>query len=376
MPPRDVASLVILRAITKAAWLVAGVLLVGTAIMVFDVYASGGQAAASVGPVALLIAQLAALALLYLRPRPRTGVIFLIVSLICIAGFQFLLLTTTPPTADIDPFLANRPIVALCAIGAVTGRPIAGILWSTTALVTGETVSALVHLSLGRPLQLGVGPLLAWLLIVTLLLWLYRNARNQSIPEPDPGAGARAAAVIRDTVLGDLAAIVHGRVVLTEGDRQYLRDNLRRLGSTMVEDRADDRSLPVDVELLSVVRDLQWRGLSVEVSGSGSALSQLDRPARSAALAAIRAALDNVLTHAGTTSADVFIDDTAVEVMVMVVDQGAGFEADDASTRGVKASIVERIQSCGGRVTVWSQLGVGTSVVVSLPKEGGIPRAS
>src|SRR5690606_38701727 len=238
VPPRDVASLVILRAITRAGWLVPGVLLLVTAVLTLDAYASRGMAPEALAPIGVLAAQLAALALLYLRPRPRTAVIFLTVSVLCVAGYQYLLFTTAPFVDEINPFLLNRPIVAMCAIGAVTARPIGGIQWTGGAFIAGELTSVLVQLALGRSVTLGVGPLLAAVLVVTLMLWVRGTAHNQSQGLPDERqideetirlehereAEERAAAVIHDTVLSDLAAIVHGRVVLTENDRKYLRD--------------------------------------------------------------------------------------------------------------------------------------------------------
>ena len=367
--------------------MVAAVLLLGTAVMVANVYAAVGLGAAALAPIGFLGAQLAALLLLFLRPRPRTGVIYLVVSVVCIAGFQLLIFTTMPTVDQIHPFLANRPIVALCAIGAVTGRPIGGIQWSTAALLSGELTSALLQLSLGRSVELGIGPLLAYLLVVTLMLWMRRSSSNQATGmrnelvvdeqarqlERGREAESRAAAVIHDTVLSDLAAIVHGRVVLTEDDQRYLRENMRRLNSAMEDSAVPPSSAAVDLELLSVVSDLQWRGLSVEISGSGSALSALDPATRTAALGAVRAALENVLAHAATSSADVFIDDNPDEVMVMVVDQGTGFDPDAVGEDrlGVRLSIVKRIEELGGRASLWSQVGVGTSVLLTLPKRVG-----
>ena len=387
VPPRDIASLVILRAITRAGWATAAVLLLFTGVMVVDVMASHGVASASIAPLGFLTAQFAALVLLSLRPQARTGVIFLIVSVACIAGYQLALFSADPTIDDASRFVVNRPIVALCAIGAVTGGPIGGIRWSTAGLLAGELTSYVVQVSLGRNVELGLGPLVAYLLIVLLMLWVRRSSFNQRERMPDPtsvdaetrrleeerDAEARAAAVVHDTVLSDLAAIVHGRVVLSEYDRQHLRNNVGRLRAAMAGELEVTDSGSVDLDLIRVISDLQWRGLSVELSGSGSALGQLSRPARTAALNAIRAALENVLVHAGTTSVDLFIDETPDDVMVMIVDQGAGFdpEAVGSDRLGLRLSIVKRIEDCGGRATVWSRPGVGTSVVLSLPKANG-----
>lgn len=358
-----------------------------TAAMVVDVLAAGGRAQAAVAPLAYLAAQLAALVLLYLRPRPRTALIYLAAGTVCTVGFQWALFTADPGIADDSQFLVNRTIVAMIAVGAVTGRPIAGIQWSTAALLAGEFASAALQAGLGRQIELGAGPLIAYLLVVILMLWMMRSSRSQQAHVPDSrsvdaetrrleeerDAEARAAAVIHDTVLGDLAAIVHGRVVLTEHDQEHLRQNVARLQAAMSGDIDATATAAVDVELLQVISDLQWRGLSVEASGNGAALSLLGRPARTAALNAIRAALENVLVHAGAASADLFIDDNDDEVMIMVVDQGKGYDPDAVGSDrlGLRLSIVKRIEDCGGRATVWSRPGEGTSIVLSLPKAGG-----
>jgi signal transduction histidine kinase len=384
VPPRDVASLVILRAITKAGWAAAGVLLLATAVLVADFYAQRGLGISALAPIGFLSTQLAALVLLFLRPRPRTALIYVLTGVVSIAGYQLALLTADPALGETYQFLLNRPIVALCVIGAVTARPIGGIQWTMGALLAGELTSVMVQLALGLKVELGIGPLLAAALVVILLVWLWRSSTNQAARMPDGrsideetkrldeerDAEARAAAIVHDTVLSDLAAIVHGRVVLTSHDRKHLRDNIRRLTSAMAGTEEPVTSGRVDLDLLAVVSDLQWRGLSVEISGSGSALSQLDTPTRTAALSAISAALENVLVHAGTTSADVFIDDNADEVMVMIADQGAGFEMNAVGDDrlGLRLSIVKRVEDSGGRATLWSRPGVGTSVLLSLPK--------
>ena len=352
--------------------------------MVADVMSRHGDAEAAIAPLGFLAAQLAALTLLYLRPRPRTAVLFIIVSVACVVGYEAALYSYGPTMSGASQYLANRPIVALCAIGAVTGTPVSGIQWSTAGLLAGEVASTALQLVMGRTVELGIGPFLAWLLIVVLMLWIRRSARAQSsVPDPrnvdeetlrleaERDAEARAASVVHDTVLSDLAAIVHGRVVLTEHDRQHLRQNVARLSAAMSGTVDATECWSVDEELLGVVSDLQWRGLTVEVSGRGSAIAELSLPARTAALDAIRAALENVLAHAGTESADLFIDDNADQVMIMLVDKGRGYDAHavGGDRLGLRLSIVKRVEDCGGRATVWTQPGVGTSVLLLFPKE-------
>lgn len=374
--------MVILRAVTRAGWATAGVLLIGTMIMVTDASAAYGQAASAVAPVSLLMAQLLALILMYLRPSRLTGALFIGLSVVVVVGYQLLLFTGQPELAENTQYLLNRPIVAMIAIGAVTPTPIWGIRWSTAALLAGEVSSILLQMSLGRDVQLGVGPLVSYAAICTLMLWLRRAALNQQFHvsdlrtigdetfrlEQERQAQMRAAAVIHDTVLSDLSAIVHGRVGLPESEREHLRTHMRRLKSAMADPPLVAIDSKVDEELLHLVRDMQWKGLSVELSGHGT-LGFLSDSMRGTALDAIRESLQNVLTHASVTTVDLFIEESPDEVMIMVSDQGTGFDSATTITTRPMPFTSSRIESEGGQFSMWSQIDIGTSVVFSLPKE-------
>src|SRR5690606_9350115 len=104
---------VIVRAITRASWASAGVLLVATALMVFDVYAAAGQPHYALAANGFLLAQLIALLLMYLRPRLRAGIVFIVVSVISIAGYQYVLLTAGTGLGDSLQFLLNRPVLVI-----------------------------------------------------------------------------------------------------------------------------------------------------------------------------------------------------------------------------------------------------------------------
>jgi len=84
---------------------------------------------------------------------------------------------------------------------------------------------------------------------------------------------------------------------------------------------------------------------------------------------AVREALANVASHAGTGEAWVEVSLTAAAsrpdgVLVTVRDQGAGFDPSrvDPTRLGLRRSIVERIADWGGRASVRSAPGGGTEV--------------
>lgn len=81
-------------------------------------------------------------------------------------------------------------------------------------------------------------------------------------------------------------------------------------------------------------------------------------------------ALRNVALHSGAASATVSLGSTdTTGVSVQVRDDGCGFgpEAPPPARRGIRDSIVSRMGAVGGRVTVRSAPGLGTTVSLELP---------
>ena len=102
-------------------------------------------------------------------------------------------------------------------------------------------------------------------------------------------------------------------------------------------------------------------GVTVEVVASG------DRPldARGEALvAATREAITNAARHGGGGPVDVYVEARADATRVFVRDRGPGFEPDavPADRRGVRESIVGRMERNGGGARIGSAPGGGTEV--------------
>lgn len=91
-----------------------------------------------------------------------------------------------------------------------------------------------------------------------------------------------------------------------------------------------------------------------------------------AVVAASREALTNAARHSGAARIDLFaeMDDQTLEVFVR--DRGVGFDPAQvaADRRGVRGSIVERVQRHGGTATVTSEPGSGTEVRLTAPLQG------
>jgi signal transduction histidine kinase len=111
-------------------------------------------------------------------------------------------------------------------------------------------------------------------------------------------------------------------------------------------------------------------GLHVPGEGEVAALRELDPAVRHALGGAVDQCLTNILRHAGTDAAEVTVLAESEGVSVMVTDAGAGFEvADVAPDRiGLAASVRARIEQAGGSVRVFARPGVGTTVLLTVPR--------
>jgi signal transduction histidine kinase len=95
-------------------------------------------------------------------------------------------------------------------------------------------------------------------------------------------------------------------------------------------------------------------------------------PRLEALVPAAREALTNAAKFAGSDRVDLFAEVGAERVEVFVRDRGAGFEPDaiPADRRGVRDSIVGRVERRGGHASVRSAPGEGTEVELSMEGAG------
>ncbi len=81
---------------------------------------------------------------------------------------------------------------------------------------------------------------------------------------------------------------------------------------------------------------------------------------------AVREALANVASHAGTGEAWAEVCPAAGGIRVTVRDAGAGFDPEhiDPARLGLRRSIIERMADWGGRALITSSPGAGTEVTL------------
>jgi len=111
-------------------------------------------------------------------------------------------------------------------------------------------------------------------------------------------------------------------------------------------------------------------GLAVRVSGELAQLAQLAAPRLDALDSAVAQCLVNIVRHAGVRSAEVMIGGGTDELTVAVIDTGVGFDESrvPADRIGLRTSIRARVEHEGGTVRLWSKPGVGTTIVLTMPR--------
>jgi signal transduction histidine kinase len=146
-------------------------------------------------------------------------------------------------------------------------------------------------------------------------------------------------------------------------------DELRRLISDLRPPHLDDLGLAAAIRWYA--KEVQTRtGLEVQVEISGD---QADVPAavRLAVFRIAQEALTNVVKHSQARLAKVQLCYRDSEVVLLVRDEGCGFEADAQKLAPRPAwgllGMQERATLLGGRLSVQSKPGQGTQVEAILP---------
>jgi signal transduction histidine kinase len=338
-------------------------------------------------PIFLGIVAMAAAGTLVALPVGDRLRVMLLAAVIALAGI-------TVYTADLFPRLRlgdssdviflSLPKIALILFGVVVGRTRSGPVGVIVATLVAEVPVAIISVRDGHGYSVDVpaiGCALVMLLILTLLdvsrargrssePVLSRASRDELVAEEVTRAELASSAMVHDTVLNELAVI--GTLApgpLSETVRNQIRRSLALLGSDAARSpRLQQGVLGGDVA--AAVEEAREQGLEVSVAGEVAAVDALD-PRVSVALGlAVLQCLSNVAAHAGTSSAELTVIATDLEVCVMVIDSGVGFVESEAHTDrlGLRHSVRARIADVGGSVQVWTSPGAGTAVSMLVPR--------
>lgn len=387
--PREVASGVLTRAVARGALGVALAVTVLAIPMVVDVLSSRGLDDGIAVPVWCLVGILVLLAVMGRWPSDATRLIFLAGGGILSFLYGVSLIETDPSLNGDGSFILNRPLFALVLVGGIIRRPLVGFLWALFGFWVATAVGLATAAWTGVEFLPGWGPVMALGIhsAAYLALALIHESQERHVPdlvklEEDTRRMAlesqfeqRAAAIVHDTVLSDLSVVMNSAGTLDPRARDRLRADVATLADpSWLRESAP----PVAIEahdarlrnaMVSLVSEYQWRGLTVDVAESTEVAVRLPVDAEALVVAAVAACLENVLRHAGTSNAELILSSSDEAVTAMVVDNGVGFdpEAVAPDRLGIRSSVIQRIESLGGSVRIFSQPGHGTSVFMRVP---------
>jgi signal transduction histidine kinase len=248
-------------------------------------------------------------------------------------------------------------------------------------LVLGTLLVAFASASLLHTLRVlhSLGNALGAVAIVATMLgllfgpWVVRLGRSLA---------SERAARIREQERAEVAAHLHDSVLQTlaliqkrAGDPREVaglaRRQERELRRWLFERPGVDARDSVRVMLERAVAEVEeLHGVPVEAVVVGDAPPD----ARLEALVqAAREAMTNAAKFAGAERVDLFAEIDAAHVEVFVRDRGVGFDPESipADRRGVRDSILGRMERHGGRASIRSEPGAGTEVELSVERGRG-----
>ena len=193
--------------------------------------------------------------------------------------------------------------------------------------------------------------------------------------------------------LGQVLAIIKIKLTsLEESERRgALKGPLQEIETLVDQANRSVRSLmmqlsPPALQTLGLVPALEWLGeemeriygLAVRIDKDGD-VPALEEPARTTIFRAIRELLINVAKHAQTNVAQINCHQPADgQLSISVTDQGLGFDALRALSSPAKdsgfglISVRERIEFIGGKMTIDTMPGYGTTITIVFPAEPNV----
>ncbi len=339
-----------------------------------------------------VLALVPVLVVLYLLDRTPTT--FFSVSYLIIGGASVYWYSLTfASQIDLDTFADSitvaLPKIALMLVGgAGIGAP-AALRWATSGFLVAELASFAAIVQTSQQFALDEISIAAYLITAVVLVgsWigqsgarrmqplLYRAAKEELVAALRHRMELRAAALLHDTVLNHMSVIAES----SAGELDpLLREQIRRDLALLVgeewlteaprADASNDTDWH-DSDLYRTVCEARAMGLEVDTTGDTTVLLRLEGEKSRELALAVKQCLVNVLSHSGSSDAEVVIYGADAEVLVMVVDTGRGFDTDaiGPDRLGLRTSVHQRIEAVGGTVQVWSTAGRGTSIVIRLP---------
>lgn len=170
-------------------------------------------------------------------------------------------------------------------------------------------------------------------------------------------------AAVHDTAATTLLMIGTGEV---RDDAVWLRKQVERDIATLDGVPGRDGGDLVDV-VATLENELTGSAVATHVDHEPDRRPMAPPVVAEAFSGAASEAVENVRRHSGARSARIRVDQLGGRVVVVVSDAGRGFDMTAPSGRGICWSIVDRLESVGGRARVESCPGQGTTVRLEWP---------
>jgi signal transduction histidine kinase len=285
-----------------------------------------------------------------------------------------------PPAPGVPGASANRPAAAATEPVAAPGAaPASGEPGRTAAALSRTGIGIALVIAAGFAFLQATGALGAARDVVLALIaavvvlgvifapWVVRLLRSLTEERSErirSQERAEMAAHLHDSVLQTLA------LVQRSDDPQQVaalaRRQERELRAWLAGRPAPGQAARLAAALEAAAAEVEDNhGVPVEVVVVGD--RELD-PAVEAVVAAAREAMTNAAKFGGRSTVDVYAECTTDSLQVFVRDRGPGFDpaAVPADRRGVRESIVGRMERHGGRARITSAAGSGTEVELVL----------
>ncbi len=164
---------------------------------------------------------------------------------------------------------------------------------------------------------------------------------------------------------------VSERLATLRNTTDAIIEGLRRLAADLRPASLDHLGLEAALRQLSDAAGPRF-GLEVHFKARGFAGERLPPEMETALYRIVQEAMTNVVRHAHATRVDVLSERRADRVMVMVEDDGDGFDPKRVQRAGQLGLVGmhERVEALSGTLTVESAPGAGTTVVVEVPIAG------
>lgn len=382
--PAHLTPAVTSRAFTVAGHAIAGVLLIGDAIIAITVQLASPDLL--LWPLAIVFAlMIALLAVVYRSPQP----IFIAAYLAVGAGSVLWLTLVSAPQLGTPVANDSYPVVlAMMAMVLVVPGPtlIASFWWAIVGYLVAELTVFGTFAVLGArwvPSVWGLASVLVVCGLAAILMLDARTARrtqvvlnraiqDELIADVRRGYEQRGVALLHDSVLSTLSALAVGERSLDETERARVLAEIEQLaGQGWFEaptHQGEGSHAARLARLAASIHDAAEPELIVSVNGRAP-LGDLAAESFDELVRATVQCVENARRHSGARGVEVVLGAEGGGVSVLVVDEGRGFDPArlDEQRLGIRHSLMARLESVGGNAMVWSSPGNGTSVLLRVP---------